>query len=97
MFKARTVGIVLVGFVALSIIWNTVRAWLPPMAHDRAPHSYSARSTGYRGIFETLQALGTPVRRWRDVPGELFQGARRVVLLEPDIERLALERHYLQR
>lgn len=95
MFKARNLTVVLVGLIVLGVIWRAVQAWVPPSPRRFAADSYSGRIAGYRALYELLDAFDVPVARWTGAPSTLFAGWRRVVLLEPELPRVELERGYL--
>jgi uncharacterized protein DUF4350 len=96
MITARNVTVVIVAAMVVGMIASVVSALLPPSARTYAPHSFSGRGIGYRGVYELLASLDVPVRRHEGAPTELFAGDARVVLLEPDMWGLEVERAYLK-
>lgn len=88
----RRAAVLLVLFVAALLAWNTAAIWFTPGAGDAYPSSYSARPYGFRALFEIAESLGADVRRSVDPPALLFSGERRIVLLEPDLVSLEVEK-----
>lgn len=95
MFRPWVVAVGLVTLVVTGMLWSAVKTWLPPPPSSYGTHSYSGRTVGYRGLYETLEELGVPVRRSWDTPDELFRGERRVLLLQPRLELVEREKAYL--
>ncbi|MDX9974670.1 MAG: DUF4350 domain-containing protein [FCB group bacterium] len=97
MFRPAVVATVLTSMILIGLLVSAVQVWQPPGASENALHSYSARAIGYRALYETLEALGTPVSRSWATPEALFQGRTRILLLQPDLYLLEREKQYLER
>lgn len=95
MARPATVAALLSALVLAALVIAAVEPWQPPPPDDVGPHSYSGRVLGYRGLYETLDALGFSVSRHTGSPGRLFEGDRRVLLLDPNLFRIEREKGYL--
>lgn len=92
MIRARPVIIAIVTLLALSFVWDLVTLWWEPSAREARPTSYSARAGGYRGLYELLDELHVDAKRSLLPPSQLFQGERRVLMLDPPIRYLEREK-----
>lgn len=90
----RVVGTFIVAILVINIVWAMVEAWLPPSPAAYASHSYSGRVPGYRGLYDLLTTFRVPVVRWQEAPPRLFQGHRRILLLDPDMRMIETEKAY---
>lgn len=95
MIRGRWLFIALVTLLGLYIFWEVVDLVMPPSARHAAPHSFSGRVNGHRGVFEVLDALGHPIERGMDFfarPGHAADPAStRVLILEPTLVRMDRE------
>lgn len=94
LFQPRVVGTVVVTLLVINIVWSMVEAWLPPSPKEFSAQSHSARAPGYRGLFDLVTTMGVPVSRSHGAPSDVFQGERRILMLEPDIEKVETEKAY---
>jgi hypothetical protein len=97
MFPAKYVALAVGLLILAGMIVSAVSPWLEPSPSEYAAFSYSGRTVGYRGLYELLQHFKVPVERHRGTPESLFKGARRVLLLEPELFLLEREKSYLAR
>ena len=87
---------ILVGvLVAVAIGVRILVAQIPPLAGELRAHSYSGLVVGHRALFELTEHFGHDAQRWRAAPERLFEGDRRVLLINPSIPALELEKRYL--
>lgn len=93
----RAAWLALLALLAVSFAWHIVLLALPPGPYRNAPDSWSGRDAGTRALLELLARFDVPTRRSLDVPPRLFQGPRRILLLQPDLRALELEHAYLGR
>ncbi len=96
-FNARNVTVFLVTVMTLGILWSVVAQWIPPSPDMPAFDSYSGTVLGFRGIHDLLEELGPPVRRNTQPPPAWLDTKSRVVLLQPSILAVELEKEYLKR
>lgn len=92
----RTLAYLAAATAILVVLGGIVMAWMPPSPARPTVDSYSGRSTGSRALLETLDELGHEVRRNRAPGGLLFRGDTRVLLIYPNLLRLAVEKDYLK-
>lgn len=97
MFNPRHITFALVGAVVVILTVGVVTTWFPPGPRRLAQDSYSGMIGGHRALFELLEAFDVPVRRHTGLPPELFEGHRRVLLIEPSFFRLEREGDYMSR
>lgn len=95
MFRPAVVATVLVSMMLIGVLVSAIGVWQPPGPSQNALHSYSGRPIGFRALYETLEELGTPVSRSWATPDTLFQGRKRILLLQPDLYLLEREKRYL--
>lgn len=94
LFQPRAVGTIIVILLVVNIVWSMVAAWLPPSPRAFEAQSHSARAPGYRGLYDLLTTMQVPVARSQGAPPDIFQGERRILMLEPDIEKIETEKAY---
>lgn len=92
---ARTITVIIVILVLLGFVWKGVAILIPPSPKEFAAESTSGSLIGYRALYELAGWFGTPVTRSEHAPNALFEGHRRVVLLDPDYSALETELGYL--
>ncbi len=95
MFNPRRITYALVGTVVVALTVGVITTWFPPGPRRLAEDSYSGMIGGHRALFELLEAFDGPVRRHTGLPPDLFDGRRRVLLIEPSFFRLERESTYL--
>ena len=95
-FNARNVTIFVVSMMSVATVWSVIAQWIPPSPYAPAFDSYSGTVIGYRGVHDLLAALGRPVRRNTEPPPAWLHTRDRVVLLQPSILAIELEKDYLK-
>lgn len=95
-FNGRNVVTLVVALMILGVAWSIVAQWIPPSPSEPAFNSYSGTVIGFRGLYELLDMLGHPVHRNLQPPPAWLNATSRVLLLQPSILALELEKDYLE-
>lgn len=94
-FNARNVTIFVVVTMTVGVVWSLIAQWIPPSPRQVAFDSYSGTVIGFRGIYDLLEELGPRVERNLQPPPAWLDGQHRVLLLQPSMLALELEKEYL--
>jgi hypothetical protein len=95
MFTPRTLATVLTLGALIGLVYAGFAVWDEPGYERFSRDSYSGSMIGQRALVEVLQELDVPIARSTDAPPDLFKGERRVLLLQPSIWAVELEKRYL--
>jgi len=96
MLSARTVVILVVLLVAVSVVGTVVSMLATPDSAGLAADSYGTRAHGYRAIFEILSTLNVTDERALKPPGAALDRSATLVLWAPQEALVADEPLYLQ-
>ena len=96
MLSARTVIIIVVLLVVVSVVGTVVSMLGTPDSNGLAADTYGTRAHGYRAIFEILQALNVTDERALKPPGAALDPSATLVLWAPQEELVSDEPVYLQ-
>lgn len=97
MFTARKSVIIIFTVLALSVGGSIYNLTQPPDSDGFAQDSYGTRAHGYRGIYETLDELGMPVKRSFTPPPFTLSKGERLALIAPSDGLIKNEPEYLRR
>ena len=96
MIRVRYIVGALAALVALNIAWQLYQTWREPSPREFMPTSYSGMAAGYRALYELLDTLGPAPERGITPPSLRVDGNTRLLLLEPQLMALELEKAYLK-
>lgn len=96
MIRVRYIIAALAALVALNIAWQLYQTWREPSPREFAPTSYSGMAAGYRALYELLDTLGPAPERGITPPSLQVDRDTRLLLLEPQLMALELEKAYLK-
>ena len=96
MIRIRYIVGALAVLVALNIGWQLYQTWREPSPREFMPTSYSGLAAGYRALYELLETLGPAPERTITPPSLHVDEDTRLLLLEPQLLALELEKAYLK-
>jgi hypothetical protein len=96
LLSARNLILAAAGIFVLSVLGMCLSMLRPPDSQGRASDSFGTRGGGYRGLVETLEALGVPVRRELAPPHADIPLPATLVLMNPNERLVAAGPKYLQ-